>query len=670
MELLLVALGILVGGGCLALAASRLPRCSNFLGAFSAVLGGAIGLIPTIGVLFGQTTTLSLRVAWSVPGGAFLIEMDRLSAFFAFIILFVPGLAAIYGFKYLEAFLGRKTLGIPWFFYNLLIAAMLMVVLARNGVLFLIVWEVMAVSAFFLVSFEDEKESVRSAALIYLIATHLGTAILFALFVLLGQPGGSLDFDTFQTPGADSSISASLLFLLALVGFGTKAGLVPVHVWLPEAHPVAPSHVSAVMSGVIIKTGIYGLVRVLTFLGTPPAWWAWLLIGIGLATGVFGIMSACMQRDLKRMLAFSSVENIGIIALGLGTGLLGLSAGAPGLAVLGFGGAFLHVLNHSFFKCLLFLAAGVILHETGTRDMEQLGGLMKRMPRTALVFLIGAAAICGLPPLNGFIGEYLIFAGALEEEMTLGTHDALAAIPPLAIISGLALIGGLAVFCFTKAFGIIFLGTARSPAATHVHDPNLLMVGPMAVLAVGCIAIGFAAPWLLTVLEPVMAIPTGVALETIEKQMAEEIIEPTQSIVMTSTILLLFVLGLTALRWRLLRDRAVDTGETWGCGYAAPTARMQYTASSYTQPLAFLLGSLVKIRAQVPILNRYFPAPQSLQTETDDPWLHDGYQPLFRGIGALFARLHWLQPALVHSYVLYIALTIVTLLVWHLRGKV
>ena len=275
--------------------------------------------------------------------------------------------------------------------------------------------------------------------------------------------------------------------MLALVGFGTKAGFIPLHVWLPEAHPAAPSHVSAVMSAVMIKTGIYGLVRVMMLLGAPQAWWGWVLCGIGLSSGVIGVLLALAQHDLKRLLAYHSVENIGIIALGLGVGTLGLCAGLPAVAVMGFAGALLHVLNHALFKGLLFLAAGNVVHSAHTREIDHLGGLLRRMPRTGAIFLIGAAAISGLPPLNGFISEFLIYLASFKGAVTLEGANS---VPMLATIAGLALIGGLAAACFTKAFGIVFLGQPRSEHAEQAHEVGLAMVMPGVVLAAACILIG------------------------------------------------------------------------------------------------------------------------------------------------------------------------------------
>ena len=379
---------------------------------------------------------------------------------------------------------------------------MLLVVVARNGVLFLMSWELMSLASFFLVTLEDEKESVRRAGWIYLVAMHLGTAFLLALFLLLGKNAGSLDFERLSTAAAPSGV----FFLLAVIGFGTKAGFIPMHVWLPEAHPAAPSHVSAVMSGVMIKTGIYGLLRMLTLLGPPPAWWGWTLVAIGVVSGILGVLYALSQHDLKRLLAYHSVENIGIIALGLGVGVLGISYQNPTMAALGLTGGLLHVVNHAVFKSLLFLGAGSVLHATGTGELDRLGGLLKRMPVTGATFLIGAAAISGLPPLNGFVSEFLIYLGAIAG---LGSQAHIAPAWPLMsvlVVGGLALIGGLAAACFTKAFGIVFLGEPRSGEAAHAHEAGAAMRWPMVVLAGLCVLIGLAAPLWPLVLQPAVAV--------------------------------------------------------------------------------------------------------------------------------------------------------------------
>ena len=420
---------------------------------------------------------LTLRLAWDVPYGSLFLQLDALSAFFLLPIFLLCALSALYGSEYLESYQGKKVLAMPWFFLNLLVASMVVVVLARNGVLFLMAWETMALSSFFLVTFENEKEDTRRAGWIYLVASHIGTAFLLVMFILLGKATGSLDFDRFT-----ASSGAGLLFVLAVVGFGTKAGFVPLHVWLPEAHPAAPSHVSAVMSAVMIKTGIYGLLRILTLLGPPHTWWGWVLCAIGLTSGILGVLLALAQHDLKRLLAYHSVENIGIIALGLGVGIVGMSVGAPSIAAAGLAGALLHVLNHALFKGLLFFGAGNVVHGTHTREIDHLGGLLRRMPATGVTFLIGAAAISGLPPLNGFVSEFLIYLASFRGAVSL---DGSMSIPMLATIPGLALIGGLAAACFTKAFGIVFLGHPRSRDAQGAHEAGPAMLLPGFVLAAG-----------------------------------------------------------------------------------------------------------------------------------------------------------------------------------------
>lgn len=661
MNFLLASVCILVLSGLAAIFVQRSARLATAFGVAGAVAGAVVGLTSAIQVLCGSGTE-SLHLAWQVPYGAFFIEIDPLSAWFLLPILGLSALAAVYGAEYLMAYREKKLLGAPWFFFNLLAASMVMVVVARNGVLFLVSWEMMSLASFFLVTFEDEQESVREAGWTYLVATHLGTAFLLAMFVLLGRQAGSLDFDRFGTASALPSAAANLLFLLAIIGFGTKAGFMPLHVWLPEAHPAAPSHVSAVMSGVMIKTGIYGIVRTLTFLGTPLAWWGWLLIGIGLTSGILGVLFALAQHDLKRLLAYHSVENIGIIALGLGVGVLGMSDGSTVLTVLGFGGALLHVVNHALFKGLLFLGAGAVLHGAGTREIDHLGGLSKRMPWTAATFLIGAAAISGLPPLNGFVSEFLIYLGAFKGSMSLGASIA---VPLLGLIAGLALIGGLAAACFTKAFGIVFLGEPRSEHAAHAHESGRAMRLPMMCLAAGCVGIGLCAPFVLRAMTPAILAATNLSANSIRADI-DTATGPLLLIVALSIAFLVLVAGLAALRRWLLAGRPVEQSGTWGCGYARPTARMQYTASSFAQPLTDLFQMLLGTRKKIAPPTGYFPRESSLATETPDLYRETVYRPLFLGVDRGLSRLRWLQHGNVHLYVLYIALTLLVLLVWKL----
>jgi formate hydrogenlyase subunit 3/multisubunit Na+/H+ antiporter MnhD subunit len=540
---------------------------------------------------------------------------------------------------------------------------MMLVLLARNAVLFLIAWELMALASFFLVTFEHERESVREAGWIYFVATHLGTAFLLAFFLLLARDTGSMDFTVWAEKGVQAQGLASILFLLAIIGFGTKAGFMPLHVWLPEAHPAAPSHVSALMSGVMIKTGIYGLLRALTFLGAPPMWWGWGLIAIGLSSGVLGVLFALAQHDLKRLLAYHSVENIGIIALGLGAGLLGMSTGSSMLIVLGFGGGLLHVVNHALFKGLLFLGAGAVLHGTGTLEIDHLGGLLKRMPWTAATFLIGAVAISGLPPLNGFVSEFLIFLGAFKGGVSAGGAIA---VPLFALVAGLALIGGLAAACFTKAFGIVFLGEPRSEQVSHAHEVDWTMRLPMLILAAGCVLIGLFAPVAVRSLEMVLKGITKLQPVVVTESLATAT-SPLTWIMMGAVAFLALLTALVLLRRGLLARRRAETDVTWGCGYAQPTSRMQYTASSFAQPLTDLFGPLLGTKKKISSPRGIFPAEAALKTTTPDISSEEMYRPLFGRINEWLSQLRWVQHGKVQLYVLYIAVTLIVLLVWELR---
>ena len=627
-----------------------------FFGVGGTIIGCLCGIVPAVRVVLGAPSQ-SLRWAWDVPYGSFFLGLDPLSGFFLIPVFVLCALAAIYGADYLEAYRGRKSLAPPWFFFNLLVASMVVVILARNGVLFLIAWEMMALSSFFLVTFEDEKETTRQAGWTYLVASHIGTAFLLVLFILLGRANGSLDFDRLSP-----SAGAGLLFVLALIGFGTKAGFIPLHVWLPEAHPAAPSHVSAVMSAVMIKTGIYGLIRVMMILGAPQAWWGWVLCGIGLSSGVIGVILALAQHDLKRLLAYHSVENIGIIALGLGVGTLGLRAGLPAVAVMGFAGALLHVLNHALFKGLLFLAAGNIVHSTHTREIDHLGGLLRRMPRTGATFLIGAAAISGLPPLNGFISEFLIYLASFKGAVAL---DGVGSVPMLATIGGLALIGGLAAACFTKAFGIVFLGQARSEHAEQAHEAGLAMVLPGFVLAAACILIGLLGAYVVYSMAPLVAEVTGLSAPIVLTSLAQA----AHSIAFVSYmggaligIAMLLAIG----RAIALAKRSVSTNMTWDCGYAAPSARMQYTASSFAQPLTDTFDLLLQTRRLLRAPDGLFPKEASLVTETPDPYQEYIFRPLFRTVSRDLLLLRPLQQGQVQLYILYIAVTLLLLLIWQL----
>jgi formate hydrogenlyase subunit 3/multisubunit Na+/H+ antiporter MnhD subunit len=665
MLLILTAVAILLFCGIAALVLQRNRDLAFGLGFAGPILACATGLIPAIQVLSGAALD-PLQAAWSMPLGTLSIGMDGLSAFFLLPILGLGALSAIYGLGYLKHYREQKPLGTSWFQFNVLVASMIMVVLARDALLFLVAWEVMSLSSFFLVAFENEKNEVRKASWTYMIATHIGTAFLFVMFLLLGQSANSLEFSRL---GHLPPQLASVCFVLSLVGFGTKAGIVPSHVWLPEAHPAAPSHVSALMSGVMIKTGIYGILRMLAFLGPAPLWWGWALIATGLLSGVLGVLFALAQHDLKRLLAYHSVENIGIIVMGLGVGVVGISIGSPMLAFFGFAGGLLHAVNHAMFKGLLFMGAGSVAHGAHTREIDHLGGLLKRMPWTASTFLVGAVAISGLPPLNGFVSEFLIYIGSFKGACSMSGGIALAL---FAVIAGLALIGGLAAACFTKAFGMVFLGEARSENPAHAHESDSSMIIPMAILAAGCFAVGLFGFLILRALPTVLASiidPAGLvgfneaAIQT-EALAASGYLK---AIALVALVILVLA-GLIALlrRW-LLSGREVGEAGTWDCGYAMPTARMQYTASSFAQPILDFFNVFQSGWKRLKAPKGYFPITASFETEALDTSKEKVYRPIFEAVESLLSKIRVMQHGRLQLYVLYIVLTLVLLFAWKLR---
>ncbi len=618
-------------------------------------LGSLMAAIPVVKVLCGSAPD-SFSMPWPVPGGAFVFTLDALSAFFCLPVLLIAPLAMLYGGAYFRA--ETRALGRHWFWYNLLSASMLLVVTASNGLAFLLVWELMALASFFLVMWDDELREVQSAGWIYLIATHIGTVALLVFFGVFGGLSGSLNFSSMAAAHPQGT-TAAILFLLAMFGFGAKAGFIPLHVWLPEAHPAAPSHVSALMSGVMIKTGIYGIIRAVVLLGNPAEYMGWILVITGVISGIGGVLYALAQHDLKRLLAYHSVENIGIITLGLGAGILGWAWKMPALAFLGFGGGLLHVLNHAIFKSLLFFGAGSVIHATGTRNLEDLGGVFKTARITGICFLIGAAAISGLPPFNGFISEFYIYFAGIS---SIGSGSAGPVILAALLMISLALIGGLALACFAKAFGIVFLGEARSGKTHKAHEASLPMRLPMLVLSLLCILIGMLAPLTIYLLgSPVQNI-LGEGIQLALPQLA---VVKALSLIVLLLALLIVLAGFILIFRHLLRKAHPDAHYgTWDCGYAAPNARMQYTASSFASPITSLFSTILGTHESGKAVQDYFPEKASYHSETPDTATDKLYAPLFRMVDRLVAPLRRVQHGNLNGYLLYIAITVIALLVW------
>jgi hydrogenase-4 component B len=538
-------------------------------------------------------------------------------------------------------------------FHGLIAAAIALVFTAQNGILFLFAWEVMALASFFLITTEDDHEETRRAGFIYLVATHTGTLALFALFALLDLSGG-----TFSLPAAgtlpDGAITTAI-FLLALFAFGLKAGIMPLHIWLPGAHAAAPSHISALLSGIMIKTGIYGLVRVTSLFTTIPLWWGWLLIVLGVITGIFGVAYALAQHDLKRLLAYHSVENIGIITLGLGLALLGRSAGLPELVALALAGALLHVINHALFKSLLFFGAGAVIHATGTREIERMGGLIRSQPWTAALFLGGAVAICGLPPFNGFISEWLIYQGSFRAL----TDGRLSLSLAIIVAPALALIGGLALACFVKVFGVVFLGAARSPDATDCHDATLPMRAAMLIPLGACLGIGLFPGLIAPLLNHAV-----LAWSPLHESSALTGTMTSFLWISILGILLILVGGVLALWLHRRQSMTVDQQATWGCAYPLPTARMQYSASSFADALVKLFRFGLWTEEHGGKTSGLFPNQTKFASHTPDTVLDRLLLPLLRvlAVAATWLRT-WLQNGVTSLYLLYVVLTLIALLI-------
>jgi len=602
--------------------------------------------------LFG-TNIDPIVLASDTQIGAIGFGIDALSGFFAVLIGLVGASISIYSFSYMEEY-EHKKYGMQKFvfLFNLFLLSMAMVATAQNAAAFLVFWELMALSSYYLVSFEHREENSKDAGFVYLLMTHIGTACLILMFLILaGGAGGSMDFSAFAKASYAAPVM-DIVFILALIGFGVKAGMMPFHVWLPIAHPQAPSNISALMSGVMLKTAIYGMVRVIfVFLAAGsspvPLWWGMLLLGLGAISAVMGVLYSLMEHDLKILLAYHSIENIGIILLGMGAAAMFSSVGMAGVAAIALFAALFHTLNHALFKSLLFSGAGAVIHSTHTRNIDELGGLVKNMPATAVLFFIGAASIAALPPLNGFVSEWLTFIALLGG---IGSTSTVSFASAGAMLF-LALTSAFAVAAFAKAFGITFLGAPRSNHAENAVEVPRSMLAGMAVLAAACIFAG--------IFPGVVALATIPVLSQMNMAGATEITGAVGTLP-TFGIFIVFA-AICAVIWLFLRFLAgrfhekVEIGPTWDCGIQKYDAKMQYSAKGFTMPIMrafdFLVSPLGRSDASG---HRLFE------------WLI--YNPLKN----LFLRVSpWsrkLQTGKMLHYLLYLLITLVLIITYAIMG--
>lgn len=643
----------------------------SFMTASAASLLGIAGGVWAVGGGF----TNKLIMPLGLPDLPFHLRIDPLAGFFITVICLLSFFVSVYSIGYIKGYLGRRPVTRLVIFYNLFLAGMLMVVLADDALFFLISWEVMAAASYFLVMFEDERIENRRAAFLYMIVAHVGAiAILLSFGVMAGLATG---FESFNGYTFDAMRQVELpvtwataAFLLAFFGFAAKAGVVPLHVWLPEAHPVAPSNVSALMSGVMLKTAIYGMVRV-TFdlIGTYPWWWGAIVLIFGLISAVMGVLYALMQHDLKRLLAYHSVENIGIILIGLGLSMIFTSFNIPMLAALALIAGLYHTMNHAVFKGLLFMGAGAVLHATGERNMEEMGGLIHRMPWTAALFLIGCVSISALPPFNGFVSEWLTFQAFLLSPAL--PSPLLKLLIPLGAAL-LALTGALAAACFVKAFGVTFLGHWRGHHMPRVHEADWFMRSGMILAALTCLVLGvlptFFIDWMDIIPEQLVGTKISASSGVYGWLWLAPVARERASY--SGTIVFLGILLVVVAVYLILHVKpgTIHRVPIWDCGFGKLNQRMQYSATAFSMPIRRIFGFLFNIREKVKLtprgLSPAFPKRLNYYLRIRDRFWGWLYKPVVECCFWVSRRVGRLQQGRIQAYLIYSFITIIVLLVF------
>lgn len=665
-----IIISLFLGGALLGLVSrnSRFARPMIFV---PSMAGSILTVLLSVDVI--MTKSLSWTVPHILPFFNLEISVDGISAFFMLLIGLVSFAISLYSLGYTKEYESQKRISVFGFLFNVFILSMILVAGSNNGFFFLMFWELMSLTSFFLVIYDHDKEENVKSGITYLVMTHFGTALIFVSFLLGYLQTGSFGFDSFRTSSSSFPILIkNLIFVSAFVGFGTKAGIVPLHTWLPKAHPVAPSNVSALMSAVMIKMGIYGIIRtVFDFAGfgaSPDyAWWGMLLVVVGSASALIGILYAVIERDIKRALAFSSIENIGIIITGLGLSIIFASYHLTALSVLALVASMYHTINHAFFKGLLFMGAGSVVHATGTKDMEKLGGLIKKMPWTSLLFLVGAVSIAGLPPFNGFVSEWLGLQAILSSSQIPSTmlqiSIAFASFP-------FALTIGLAAAAFVRIFAMTFLSKTRGIHMPHIREVPRNMIAGMAVLGSLCILFGLV-PFLgLSLLGTAFHLPSvpsspfdAIALKNNTTSFAN-LSMPVVAIMLSAVALAVF--GFI----RVMGGKTSKTiYGTWDCGFGKLDERMEYTPTSLSQPIRVVFKSLFKPRNEInkELLiptNPYMVKSIKFHSRTKNIFEENLYNPIVSSTLFVLDKIRKIQTGKINSYLLYIMLTIILLLIF------
>ncbi len=643
-----LSLAIIVAGGAFPILTYRHFRLTKCLYIGMTTAGCLSGLYS---IFAGLPDPGGLGWSWSwLHSFTLSFAFDSLSFFFLVPVFLICPLAALYSFCYFDSAEHSWRTAISYLFTNLLIVSMALVTAAANMVSFALVWELMSVSSYFLVMYDYEKKETRKAGYLYFLFAQAGALLIFAAFGVIFSHSGSLDFQQASTIPA---LAKLVVFSLAFLGFGSKAGVFPIHIWLPHAHPAAPSHISAIMSGVMIKMGIYGILRMYFILQVTDLRIGQTVLVFGMVSGVLGVLYALGKHNIKRLLAYHSVENIGIILMGAGLGMIGLSQQNPVMAGFGFAGCLLHVLNHSIFKSLLFLGAGAVIRGAGSSHVDHLGGLMKRMPITGRTFLAGSVSISGLPPFNGFISEFLVYFAAFQG--LAYSHSTL--LLCMTAIIALAVIGGLASFCFTKVVGIVFLGEPRSKGAQLAEEGGEAMVVPMVVLATACLLIGILPAHFI---EFAFRGLTDLNIGQTDPQLIYRI---GANLALGSRLFLAIFVVVACFRKLFYRQKEIGAGPTWGCGFTRASSRVQYTGSSFARSVIGFFRPFALARETDVRLQKIFPDRTTYDSRVDDiaeVGLHRGLiQPLF----VLLSKLRWIQHGNVQLYIGYIIVAILILMV-------
>lgn len=671
---ILILLNYVVGGFS-ALVFFKNPRLANLIPNLLAALAGLAGIWFSVNyLLFGPSRLELFTYITNIPYVTINAVMDRLSAYFVLALSLLGFCVSLYSIGYLTHYYGQRKVWLFNLLYNLFILSMLLVLTSGNLIFFLMAWELMSLFSYFLVIFETEHPESQKAGLLYLIMTHIGTAFLFIAFILICQYTHT--FGIVKT-AVDMPVSVkNITFIFLLIGFGMKAGVIPLHIWLPYAHPAAPSNVSALMSGIMIKTALYGLLRfMLTSLGPLQEWWGMLILVLGLISTVLGVAYALMEHNIKRLLAYHSIENIGIILTGIGIVFLSQARGNHNLAALALVAALFHILNHTLFKGALFLGAGSLQFATHTKDLEELGGLLKKMPLTGLFFLVASLSISALPPFNGFVSEWLTYQALF---MNLGTGGAAMKLISIFAVAGLAMAGALAAYCFVKLNGIAFLGLPRSRHAAGAKEVPWTMVLGSGLLSLLCLVLGVFPVLVTRLLDLVNTDLLGVSLDGTLRSGLFLVIYPMDSWssdLNTISPLLLFITGLVIFGGTLIVIRLVGGRReerrygTWDCGFIGLTPRMQYTATGFSKPLRIVFRLLYQPTRELQVeegSSPYFHKSMRYIVKTEPVFENYLYRPVTNYFRNLAKRARFLvQTGSIHTYLIYMFVTILALLVYY-----